>query len=340
MPDRLAPQHPPESVNAARDDLFARKNDRHPDSPPLPAHTVKGMGYIPDRPSGQDMMFDPHVKAAERAGAKLRVLKSGLTVAPKTTRIRVPASVDLRAKDPVTGEQVSHLPPTIYDQGSLGSCTANAIALAYEYEQRREKGLDYTPARLPIYYWEREIEGSIAYDSGAYIRDGFTVINKIGAPDEALFPYNVGAFTQRPAQAVYDDAERHRTLTYARIPTGIQSYCKQALALATPVVFGFTVYDSFFDTGRDGVVKTPDTTRESIAGGHAVTMVGYEKLRARGIFYAIVRNSWGPNWGDGGYCYFPMTWLMSEYNADDFWVIQSLARLQLVRAAKLTKRAA
>ena len=39
---------------------------------------------------------------------------------PKLTKI--PASVDLRPK----------MPP-VYDQGQLGSCTANALAAAYEY---------------------------------------------------------------------------------------------------------------------------------------------------------------------------------------------------------------
>lgn len=322
--------------------LTERRRDHEADLPAgssLRPRTEKGLGYIPDLPSAQDFLFDPHAKLAERLGKRSTKMAGGRMVMPRVSRIKVPARIDLRMKDPVTGDALDAMPP-VYDQGNLGSCTANAVAGAFEYEQRRERLTDYAPSRLAIYYWEREIIGTTQYDSGAYVRDGFTVVNKIGAPDEALWAYDIGRFTTRPQEGVYTNAAHHRTLTYARIPTGVQSYCKQALATGTPITFGFTVYTSFFDTPASGVVKVPDIEREHVEGGHAVVMVGYEKLRARGIYYAIVRNSWGPDWGDMGYCYFPMTWLMDEYNADDFWCVQSLQRVALARAVKRRRRSA
>src|SRR5439155_12324819 len=50
--------------------------------------------------------------------------------------------------------------PPIYDQGNLGSCTANAIAAAYEFDEIKDQNLnEFIPSRLFIYYNEREIEG-------------------------------------------------------------------------------------------------------------------------------------------------------------------------------------
>jgi C1A family cysteine protease len=49
--------------------------------------------------------------------------------------------------------------PLVYDQGSLGSCTANAIAAAVQFCRTKQNyNPDFTPSRLFIYYNEREIE--------------------------------------------------------------------------------------------------------------------------------------------------------------------------------------
>ena len=84
----------------------------------------------------------------------------------------LPPSVDLRPKC-----------PPVYNQGSLGSCTANAIAGALEFLQMAE-GLPqvFTPSRLFIYYNERAMEGTVDSDSGAMIRDGIKSVNAQGAP--------------------------------------------------------------------------------------------------------------------------------------------------------------
>src|SRR6266436_8649661 len=82
-----------------------------------------------------------------------------LAAAPVTA---LPPSVDLRPSC-----------PPVYDQGQLGSCTANAIAASIQFE-RAKQGLkpDFVPSRLFIYYNERVIEGTVNSDSGAMIRDG------------------------------------------------------------------------------------------------------------------------------------------------------------------------
>jgi hypothetical protein len=136
----------------------------------LPVRPVRRFGWRPDTPDQRDRRFD-HAKVLRRLRQKL------------------PARVDLR-------ELQLHAP--VFDQGNLGSCTANAIGKAYEFAQRKQGLEDYAPSRLFIYYGEREIEGSINTDAGAEIRDGLKVVNKLGAPHETLWPYLVSRFTVKP----------------------------------------------------------------------------------------------------------------------------------------------
>ena len=62
--------------------------------------------------------------------------------------------------------------PEIYNQGELGSCTANAIGFAFQFDEMKEKsGSEFRPSRLFIYYNERDMEGTTGIDAGASIRD-------------------------------------------------------------------------------------------------------------------------------------------------------------------------
>jgi C1A family cysteine protease len=108
----------------------------------------------------------------------------------------LPPSVDLRAQ----------LSP-IVDQGSLGSCTANAIVSGLrEYELLKEEAVPFMPlSRLYLYWHERKLEGHVDEDSGAYIRDGMKVLQKRGVCPETDYPYRPSQFTDTPtAQAVED----------------------------------------------------------------------------------------------------------------------------------------
>src|SRR5437868_13787351 len=104
----------------------------------------KGFGWIPDLPDHRDFLYAAPV-------AMLRAL---------------PARVDLRRQC-----------PAIYDQGQLGSCTANAIGGAIEFDQMKQGlPLVFVPSLLFIYYNERVLEDTTSSDSGATIRDGIKTL--------------------------------------------------------------------------------------------------------------------------------------------------------------------
>src|SRR3989440_2703094 len=113
---------------------------------------VAGYGWIPDLPDQRDHLY----------------------AAPPPVVSALPPSSDLRP----------HCPP-VYDQGQLGSCTANAIGAAIQFDRMKQNlSPNFVPSRLFIYYNERVMEGTVSTDSGAQIRDGIKSVAKQGACPE------------------------------------------------------------------------------------------------------------------------------------------------------------
>src|SRR5450432_2708498 len=84
---------------------------------------------------------------------------------------------------------LTKLCPPVYDQGQIGSCTANAIAAALEFDRDKQKLADFMPSRLFIYYNERAMEKTTGSDAGAQIRDGIKSVGKQGVCPETEWPY-------------------------------------------------------------------------------------------------------------------------------------------------------
>lgn len=210
--------------------------------------------------------------------------------------------------------------PAVYDQLELGACTANAIGASFEYDLHVQGLKDFRPSRLQIYYDEREMEGTIKSDAGAFIRDGIKVVAKKGVCPESLWPYNVKKFAVKPPKQVYEAALKHKAIQYERVSRTIGQLCG-CLADGRPFVFGFSVYDSFESdkVAKSGILNIPGPD-ERLLGGHAVMAVGYSMKTAR----FVVRNSWGAGWGQKGYFTMPFDYLLNSSLSDDFWTIRTV----------------
>jgi C1A family cysteine protease len=221
----------------------------------------------------------------------------------------LPAMVDLRAGF-----------PTVYDQGDLGSCTANAAAGVIQFLQRKQHRRVIPPSRLFCYYHARELEGSIESDAGAMIRDTVKVCAKLGAPPETDWPYDITKFADAPPAQATADALAQQWLRYGRVSQR-EHAMKSVLAAGFPILIGFSVYESMdYETvSQTGDVPMPRLTEEML-GGHSVWLNGYNDETRRFSF----TNSWGSDWGDHGFGTLPYEYLINPDLASDFWACRLL----------------
>lgn len=228
----------------------------------------------------------------------------------------LPSEVDLR----------SECSP-IADQGRLGSCTAFAIVKGLR-EFYLEKEGQYQPLSPSFLWWEeRSEEGATNQDTGATVAMGMSVLAQDGVCPETDDPYYTDAQQQLPeteldqvistppSQQAVADAQQF-TLGPAK-PVRTLSEVQHELAAGYPVVMGIQVYSSFKQATVGGMVPMPDTSTEQLLGGHAVMAVGYDQSRQ----VLIMRNSWGPTWGDHGYFYLPYDY-MRDGLAKDGWTVE------------------
>src|SRR5437016_11006671 len=126
--------------------------------------TNKRYGWVPDLPDQRDQLYS----------------------APVATLQTLPPQMDLQPQC-----------PPVYDQGQLGSCTANAIGAAIQFDRMKQNlSPNFVPSRLFIYYNERVMEGTVSTDSGAQIRDGIKSVAKQGACPEPDWPYDIAKFAR------------------------------------------------------------------------------------------------------------------------------------------------
>ena len=212
--------------------------------------------------------------------------------------------------------------PPVYDQQNLGSCSANALAAAYEIDQILQHELSpFVPSRLFIYYNERSIEGTINEDSGAVISDGVKSLCVNGVCPETMWQYNTKLFEEKPFDDCYSVGTHHLVTNGLRVKQTLNDL-KHVLVNGFPFIFGFTVFESFEgdDIAKTGIMTMPKHGEQNL-GGHAVLCVGFNDDKK--VF--IVRNSWGDSWGDKGYFYMPYAYMINHNFANDFWTIKSVS---------------
>lgn len=211
--------------------------------------------------------------------------------------------------------------PAPYDQGQLGSCTANCIAGALEFDQIRQGLPHWTPSRLFIYYNERVMEGSVGQDAGAEIRDGIKSVNLEGACREVpTWPYDINRFADAPPPAAVQEAANFKSLKYMTVNQDLTSI-KAAILAGYAICFGITCFPGLESeqTAVTGMVPMPKPGEQPI-GGHAILLMGYDSYYQGFKF----RNSWGTGWGKGGYGFLHYKYVLNPNLATDFWAIETV----------------
>jgi len=289
-----------------------------------------GTGWLPPTPDLRDYSTE-HPEVA--------TLSAKLGIAPG---LALPPKVDLRQWcSPVA------------DQGSLGSCTANAAVGVVEFYQCRLTG-KYTPgSRLFIYKITRNLMGVVG-DTGAWLRNTMGALSLCGVPPEKYWPYTdmriptqgqERYFDSEPPAFVYAVADNFESLKYfCHDPIGqdkpvadVFRSVKAYLSKGIPSMFGFFGFPSFGASDIPGGIPYPGP-EEQAAWGHAVVAVGYDdNIKITNIQNnqtttgaLLIRNSWSTFWGDNGYGWLPFDYVTNRL-AVDFWSLLTMEVVDLVQ---------
>jgi C1A family cysteine protease len=214
----------------------------------------------------------------------------------------------------------------VLDQGSTQACVAHALAQSIRVAESYAGVKIALPSRLFIYYNSRRQHGNglLVSDSGTYLRTAAAGLQKLGAPPETAWAFSDSMLrvNRRPAFNAYMSAHSRRGGGYFRISESGSDRVraiKTALCAGLPVVFGTRVGKSFLESKGPKIIDRPPAT-ESIAGGHAMAIIGYEGHDEHSTLFEVV-NSWTPEWRDQGFCQLTEQYITWTFTSD-LWCVR------------------
>lgn len=169
----------------------------------------------------------------------------------------------------------------VRNQGHQGTCAAQTAAAIREWQETREMGLSEYLSPQFVYNLRSNYPSA-----GMYGRDAMNILLKHGICRDQTYKYGIVEKSSDIPESVKKESKNHVIKEYARVTT--QTGLKRCLFESGPCYISFPVYNY----GGRFWYQTSD---EKMIGGHAVTVVGYNKLGF------IIRNSWGSSWNTDGY---------------------------------------
>jgi C1A family cysteine protease len=239
-------------------------------------------------------------------------------------RATLPSSVDL-----------TPFFPRVFDQGPLHSCTAVTAAALVSYFQRQAHGRAFEGSVLFLYKVTRNLLG-VGGDAGGFLRTSMQALRLFGITPEERWPYVVTNVDAEPSSFHYVFAANYKAKTYYRLDAPgtsrdeLLARIRTNLAAQLPSMFGLYLFPSAALAMSTGTVPLPSRgERPDLL--HALVAIGYDddkEIRnpidgnvARGALR--VRNSWGPEWGDGGYGWLPYAYVLSGLTSDWWSLVEA-----------------
>jgi len=231
----------------------------------------------------------------------------------RSTREELPFEVEPASALPERMDWREHgVVSTTKDQGGCGSCWAFATTECVESHVAIATGVmfDLSPQELVSCMPNDESCGGTGGCAGATCELGFAYFAKEGMLQEYQMGYtsytgengNCSAKTSSPSSKDKGPdppgiAGAVATITgYVKLPENEYLPLLNAVAKTGPIAITVDAAWSGYESG----VFEPETYA-TIDLDHAVLLVGYGTDNATGLDYWLVRNSWSPTWGEGGY---------------------------------------
>ena len=270
--------------------------------------------------------YDPATEAAVE-----QATRAAASPAPKTKRVRAPHS-DTRFEmllqqfgQPAEVRPDVDLRPTFFklelgvkNQGRRPSCAIFSIVGALEFQNAELTGQVEKLSEEYLIWAVRKTVQRVARpaaapeaapatedaDEGFSLSEVVNALRTYGIPLQASMPNTFGrdiASIEEPAPAIVAQARAHRRVyvheVAGRDPATRINNLVHAMNTGVPVAIGIAWPN--YRTMRGGYLAN----QQPAAGtGHAVTLVGYKSPTGRleDVVF-IFKNSYGPDWGQGGY---------------------------------------
>jgi hypothetical protein len=237
-------------------------------------------------------------------------LKALLLPSGPTPELR--PEVDLRP-------QFFELELNVKNQGRRPSCAIFAIVCALEYQNARLKGHAEAFSEEYLSWATRKISRRILSvdsndptaasttddaDEGFTLAEVVAALNEYGIPRQSLMPNTFGhaiSTITEPSPALIEEARHHQKIAVYGVrgtenSQRISSFIR-ILNAGMPIAMGMAW--PHFRTVRNAYLSKQTPPED---GGHAVTLVGYRSPDGRlENTEFIFKNSWGADWGRGGY---------------------------------------
>lgn len=276
----------------------------------------------------------------------LRTMRTGLKKDPVDERdiIKVSATIKTHGEGAIVGNKnlprefslKKYAPPTNkFNQYSTSACGGfSASALMYILIRKMEE-LSGNPIEsasdllspLWIYYHARKNDGYGAenYDRGTTLRSVMRALKDPGVLFDKYFSFSKNTPVTKPDASLMS-IPRFNIEGYQRIVTneGDKTIYTLKDVLSNeklPIEAGVILYEEQMTNFRwNGYLKPVDLDTAHCIGGHAVCITGY-KMDSKGQCWVEFINSWGSDFGDDGYGYFPIEWLNDDNYVIDLWTL-------------------
>lgn len=225
------------------------------------------------------------------------------------------------------------LMPDAYDQGSEGSCVANASLAAFELQWKRQNGEFLLGSRQGIYRDLLIHDGSYPEDAGSYTSSAVWVLKNKGVGLEKCYPYREGSFKTPPKECYAGHALQHVAVAAYDVDSTDGVSIRVALAQGYPVVYGGYIYQNIYALDYNNFVL-PMPKGKPI-GGHEEVIVGYDSTmewtypdgrKIKGFY--LIQNSWGKSFGRNGRYWAPMKYIENPRYNNDFAVFSVTSTLR------------
>ena len=204
------------------------------------------------------------------------------------------------------------LTPAVRAQGPRPLCLPFSTSFAHE-AARATAAASAAEALSVEPLWQHCVHAGTAGHDGTTLRAIGDAIEHTGQPLETIWPYNdtLGPGTE-PAPATAT-AAAFNTADLFDVPLahdGIDDDLEATLTAGLAVIVVLEITNEFENPSVDGEIDLPALSAP-VNDYHAVTAVGAATNAAGDSRRLLIRNSWGPGWGAGGYGWLPYDYLVA-----------------------------